>query len=102
MPRGTAVPSGGALPAWLDNSMTFPLPPPLEKCSGRSVCGDDRQLPRLPHEKSSSFSLTNTMFFYCFRATERSCSLGGKTRAESWENVCLKRRKEDFREAMRQ
>jgi hypothetical protein len=41
------------------------------------------------------------MFFSCSRADERRCGLGGKTRAESWEYVCLKRRKEDFREAMR-
>src|ERR1700726_2814181 len=50
---------------------------------------------------SSTFSLTNAMFFSCCRADERSCGLGGKTRAKSWQNVCLKRRKEDFREAMR-
>jgi hypothetical protein len=41
------------------------------------------------------------MFFSCSRADERNCGLGGKTRAKLWEYVCLKRRKEDFREAMR-
>ncbi len=51
--------------------------------------------------KNLPLSLTNAMFFYCSRADERSSGLGGKTRANSWENVCLKRRKEDFREAMR-
>jgi hypothetical protein len=55
----------------------------------------------LPHEKSSSFSLTNALCFSCSQADERSCGLGGKTRAKSWKNVYPKRRKEDFGEAMR-
>jgi hypothetical protein len=55
----------------------------------------------LPHAKSSSFSLTYALFFSCSPADERSCGLGEKTGATSWEHVNLKRRKEDFREAMR-
>ena len=50
----------------------------------------------LPHEKTSSFSLTNAMFFSCSRADERSCGLGGKASSESEEKRCLKRTKEDF------
>src|SRR6266566_8955457 len=57
--------------------------------------------PCLPHEKSSSFSLTYALFCSCSRADERSCGLGGETSTESEEKRCLKRRKEDFREAMR-
>src|SRR5215469_14457550 len=56
--------------------------------------------PCLPHETSSSFSLTNAMCFSCSRADERRCGLGGKAKAKPWENICLKRRKEDFREAL--
>ncbi len=55
----------------------------------------------LPHEESSSFSLTNAMCFSSFRADERRCSLGGETRTVSEEKRCLKRTKEDFGEAMR-
>src|SRR5207253_1003930 len=57
--------------------------------------------PRLPHEKSSLFSLTYAMVLSCSRADERRCGLGGETSTESEEKRCLKRRKEDFREAMR-
>jgi hypothetical protein len=39
----------------------------------------------LPHDKSSSFSLTYALFFSCFRADERSCGLGGETSTESEE-----------------
>ena len=41
------------------------------------------------------------MLSSCFSADERNCGLGEKARAKSGEYVCLKRRKEDFREAMR-
>jgi hypothetical protein len=51
--------------------------------------------------KSSSFSLTLTMFLSCTRADQRRSSLGGETRTESVEVRCLKRRNEDFCEAMR-
>ena len=54
-----------------------------------------------PYEKSSFFSLTSALLFSCFRADERRCGLGGETSTESEEKRCLKRRKEDFREAMR-
>ncbi len=57
-------------------------------------------LPCLPHEESSPFSLRYALFVSCSRADERSCGLGGKTSTESEEKRCLKRRKEDFREAM--
>ena len=100
MPDGTVVPSGGALPFWLENSTIVPLFSPLETCLMRAAWRRQREA-GLPHEKSSSFSLTNAMFFSCSQADERSSGLGSKTRAKLWENVCLKRRKEDFREAMR-
>src|SRR3989442_390862 len=41
MPDGTAAPSGGALPAWLENSTTVPLFSPLETCVVRAACGGD-------------------------------------------------------------
>jgi hypothetical protein len=41
------------------------------------------------------------MLFSCSRANEQSRVLGEEVNAESKENVCLKRRKEDFGEAMR-
>ena len=52
--------------------------------------------PRLPHEESSSFSLTDDLFFSCSRADERRCRLGGETSSESEEKRYLKRTKEDF------
>src|SRR6266516_2949507 len=101
MPDGTVVPFVGALPAWPENSTTVPLFSPLGTCSIQAACGGDSEMTGLPHAKSSSFSLTNALFFSCFPADERSCGLRGKTGATSWEHVSLKRRKEDFREAMR-
>ncbi len=38
MPGGTAAPSGGALPAWLDNPTPVPPFPPLETRIGEPVC----------------------------------------------------------------
>jgi hypothetical protein len=57
--------------------------------------------PYLPHKESSSFSLTYAMCFSHSRVDERRCGLGGETRTALEEKRCLKRRMEDFREAMR-
>src|SRR5579884_1792214 len=89
MPRSTGVPSVGVLPSWLENFMIVPLFSPLGICN--QAGGERRQRDAgLPHGKSSSFSLTNSKFFFCSQADRRSCDPGGKPRAKSWENVCLK------------
>src|SRR6266516_1409308 len=98
MPLGTVGTSGGALPSWLENTMIVPLFSPLEICIRRA---EATARCWLASSKSSSFSLTNTKFFSCSRADARSCDPGGKPEQSQWEHVCLKRRKEDFREAMR-
>jgi hypothetical protein len=41
------------------------------------------------------------MFLSCSKADERRCGLGGATKTEAEEKRCLKRKKEDFCEAMR-
>src|SRR6266480_5694254 len=76
--------------------------PLLWKCAAGDRCAEATDYsPCLPHEKSSSFSLTYALFFSCSRADEQRCGLGGEASTESEEKRCLKRTKEDFREAMR-
>src|SRR5258706_11545963 len=44
MPEGTVVPSGGALPSWLENAMIVPLFSPLGICIRRAAGGGDSEM----------------------------------------------------------